>query len=173
MKVAVPTYVRRHRILETAIYRRIYMIYMTYQVVIAVLPFLLLGVAGIANQALAWGDSGEWGQGGSEYYQNSCGYNCRTGEGDYHSYRYLVGFQDGVQDAQAGNAYDCQIGYQTINYCNGYSAGFYSVNSNQEPEQQQNQESQSSSTSTSYSQSNPHTTIYNVLPSDQGQGYNI
>src|SRR5215469_2884335 len=161
MKVAVPTYVRRHRILETAIYRRIYMIYMKYQVMIAVL-LLLLGVARIANQALAWGDWGGgsyWGQGGSEYYQNSCGYNCGSGGGGYHSYRYLVGFQDGAQDAQAGNAYDCQIGYHTIDYCNGYSAGFYSVKNNQEPEQQQNQESQSSSTSTSYSQSNPHITI--------------
>jgi len=141
---------------------------MRYKIVIVAFPLLLLGIAGIANQALAWGDWGGGGsyggQGGSEYYQ-SCGYNCRS-EG---SYRYLVGFQDGVQDAQAGNAYDCQIGYQTINYCNGYSAGFYSLNNNQEPEQQQNQESQSSSTSTSYSQSNPHITIYNVLPSDQGQ----
>ena len=145
------------------------MIYMKFKILITALPLLLLGVAG--NQALAWGDWGGggsyWGQGGSEYYLNSCGYNCGRG-GGYHSYR--VGFQDGVQDAQAGNAYDCQIGYQTINYCNGYSAGFYSVNNNQEPEQQQNQESQSSSTSTSYSQSNPHITIYNVLPSDQGQG---
>jgi hypothetical protein len=66
------------------------------------------------------------------------------------------------------------------NCCNGYSAGFYSVNNNQEltnnNEQEQTQENQSSSTSTSYSQSNPHITIYNVLPnpngSDQGQGYN-
>ena len=146
------------------------MICMRYKILITALPLLLLGVAGIANQALAWEDRGGgsyWGQG----YQ-SCGYNCGSGEGGYHSYRYLVGFQDGVQDAQVGDAYDCQIGYQTINYCNGYSAGFYSVNNNQEPEQQQNQESQSSSTSTSYSQPNPHITIYNVLPSDQGQGYN-
>ena len=161
------------------------MIYVRYKIVIVAFPLLLLGVAGIANQALAWGDWGGggsyWGQGGSEYYQNSCGYNCGSGSGGggYHSYRYLVGFQDGVQDAQAGNAYDCQIGYQTINqtinYCNGYSAGFYSVNNNQEPTNNNEQESQSSSTSTSYSQSNPHITIYNVVPNpiaDQGQGYN-
>src|SRR5215467_7382210 len=125
------------------------MIYMKYQVVIAALPHLLLGVAGIANQALAWGDSGAgsyWGQGGPEYYQ-SCGDNCGSGRG-YHSYGYLVGFQDGVQDAQTGNAYNCQIGYHTINYCNGYSAGFYSVN--QEPTN--NNEQESSSASASYSQ---------------------
>ena len=144
---------------------------MKFKILITALPLLLLGVAG--NQALAWGDWGGggsyWGQGGSEYYLNSCGYNCGRG-GGYHSYR--VGFQDGVQDAQAGNTYDCQIGYHTINYCDGYSAGFYSVKNNQEPEQQQNQESQSSSTSTSYSQSNPHITIYNVVPSDEGLGYN-
>jgi len=127
-----------------------------------------LNLARAAVGASTWGDWGGgtyWGQG----YQ-SCGNNCDNG-GGYHSYRYLVGFQDGVQDAQAGNNYDCQIGYQTINYRNGYSAGFYSISNNQEPEQQQNQESQSSSTSTSYSQSNPRITIYNVLPSDQGQGY--
>ena len=136
---------------------------MRYKIVIVAFPLLLLGIAGIANQALAWGDWGGGGsyggQGGSEYYQ-SCGYNCRS-EG---SYRYLVGFQDGVQDAQAGNAYDCQIGYQTINYCNGYSAGFYSVNNNQEPTNNNEHESQSSSTSTLYSQSNPHIIIYNVVP---------
>src|SRR5215469_3045063 len=123
MKLAVSTFVRRDRILEKAIYRRIYMIYMRYKIVIVAFPLLLLGVAGIANQVFAWGDWGGggsyWGQGGSEYYQ-SCGNNCLAwgdwGGGGYHSYIYLVGFQHGVQDAQAGKAYDCQIGYQTINY---------------------------------------------------------
>jgi hypothetical protein len=53
-----------------------------------------------------------WSQVGSE--QSNCG-SCGSGDGgEYHSYRYLVGFQDGVQDAQAGNNYDCQIGYHTL-----------------------------------------------------------
>ena len=75
-----------------------------FEILITALALLLLGVAGIANQALAWGD---WGGGGIYWGQGyqSCGYNCGSGEGGYHSIRYLVGFQDGVQDALAGNAY--------------------------------------------------------------------
>jgi hypothetical protein len=154
---------------------------MKYKVTMMALPLLLLGV-GVAggigtNRALAWGfqnwNGGEenyWSQeGGSGYYQTCCGIGSSWGGGGGLHYRYLIGFQAGVQDAQAGNAYDCQIGYHTMSYCNGYS-GYYSIN-NQQNGNQQTQEQQSS-TSTSYSQSNPHITIYNVLPnpnsSDQG-----
>jgi hypothetical protein len=94
------------------------------------------------HHGLGWLTGGSyWGQVGS-VLQNSCGacgdrdnywsqgyQTCGScadggGGGQYHSYRYLVGFQDGVQDAQAGNNYDCQIGYHTVNYCNGYSANW-------------------------------------------------
>ena len=82
---------------------------MRYKILIAAL-LLLLGVVGITNQALVWGD---WGGGGTYWGQGyqSCGYNCSSGEGGYHSYRYLVGFQDGVQDAQARNVLSHLCGF--------------------------------------------------------------
>jgi hypothetical protein len=80
---------------------------------------------------------------------------------------YEIGYNAGYTDASQNNGYNCQIGYHSVTYCNGYGAGYNAGGqSGQQIGQQQGQQQSSTSGSTSYSQSNPNVKIVinNVVP---------
>jgi len=155
---------------------------MEYKRIMAAFPaaLLLLGLTASSTQAFAWGDYGggggtgywnhwgQWGSGTGYWGATGCGYNCNGGGywsgGGYH-YSYTLGYQEGVQDAQAGNSYSCDGQQHSDSFCAGYGNGYYSVNQNTNTGNQvQGQEEEQQSGSISYSESNPHIVINNVIP---------
>jgi hypothetical protein len=112
-----------HGILETAIWCRIYLIYMRYNIIIAAL-LLLLGIAGVGttNQVLAWNGDGccgpHWGVGdyqqpgsGPEAYQNG----------------WYAGQQDAIYDHTNNLQYNPQgqcLPCHSELYWNGFHEGY-------------------------------------------------
>jgi hypothetical protein len=76
-------------------------------------------------------------------------------KGQYWSYseRYQNGYNEGVQDAKNNSPESCGLDYHTQVYCDGYHAGYISINNGNQ--QQQGQTQGQTQGQNSNSQSNP------------------
>jgi hypothetical protein len=158
---------------------------------ISALAVALLGLASFTSlawpQTIAWGYGNVWGgYGGNGWYGNDgwswFGFGNGGGWGGWnHGYGlspntiWQIGYNKGYVDASQNNGYDCQIGYHSVNYCDGYRTGYDAAGNNQQTTGQQEQ--QQSSYSSSQSNPNIHVTVNNIIPNNrslegQSQGGN-